>query len=85
MASGAALLTDFVYVCPEWFQEFKTLEAYLEYSGGEEDFYISDPLGLSYFFDSVDAYRSWAEEELIKPGITLEEWSQRDLANQQLI
>ncbi|QMS91369.1 hypothetical protein HUN01_28620 [Nostoc edaphicum CCNP1411] len=84
MTSGVALLNPldrFVYVCPHFPSEiFENEQEYLEYSQGERDYYISDPLGVSYFFDSVDSYRNWVTEELLTPGISLEEWADQQTA-----
>ncbi|MEH1922859.1 hypothetical protein [Nostoc sp.] len=75
-------LDSYVFVCPNFGEEFKTLEDYLEYSEGQHDYWISDYLGASYYFGSVEDYRQWVRDELIAKGLTLKQWvrQQRNLA-----
>ncbi|MHC5917779.1 MAG: hypothetical protein ACYTXE_43965 [Nostoc sp.] len=67
-------LDSYVYVCPEYGQEFQSLQDYLEYSEGQHDYWISDRLGCSYFFPTIGDYQDWVKTELIAKGKTLYEW-----------
>ncbi|MHC5932544.1 hypothetical protein, partial [Nostoc sp.] len=50
------------------------LEDYLEYSEGQHDYLISDYLGCSYYFSSVEDYQDWVRDELLAKGKTLHSW-----------
>ncbi|MBD2508996.1 hypothetical protein H6G91_17165 [Nostoc muscorum FACHB-395] len=69
-----AISDQYVFVCPQFGHEFETLEDYLEYSEGVEDCWISDTLGASFHFDSIDSYQQWVRDELLAKGKTLKQW-----------
>lgn len=69
-----AILDQYVFVCPQFGQEFQTLQDYLDYSEGQHDYLISDYLGSSYHFSSIADYQHWVRDELLAKGKTLKQW-----------